>query len=152
MTFGIRDRQQFGLPRCKPFRARRALAFWTMAIAARVVGDAGEAAILATLDMTAKHRRAAGRDRPDHAPFDAPEMSGVRPFVTFAVAAEDVGQFERRPRRHPLSGRRHVQREPIEGTGGIADELRRDARIARRRRQVLVTERTRVIMHLKSTH
>ena len=90
--------------------------------------------------MTAKHRRAAGRDRSDHAPFDAPEMSDVRSFVTLTVTAEDIGQFERRPRRHPLSGRRHVQGEPIERTGGIADELRGDARIARRRRQVLVTE------------
>ena len=93
-----------------------------------------------TLDMAAERRRAAGRDRSDHAPFDAPEMSGVRPFVTRSVAAEDVGHFERRPRRHPLSGRRHVQGEPIERTGRIADELPGDARIARRRRQVLVAE------------
>ena len=31
----IGDRQQFGLPRRKPLRSRRALTFWTMAIAAR---------------------------------------------------------------------------------------------------------------------
>jgi tetratricopeptide (TPR) repeat protein len=56
-----------------------------MAIAARVVGDAREAAILAALDMAAKRRRAAGRDRADHAPFDAPETSSVRPFITLAA-------------------------------------------------------------------
>jgi hypothetical protein len=32
---------------------------------------------------------------------DAPEMSGVRSFVTLAVTAEDIGQFEgRRPSGH----------------------------------------------------
>ena len=35
------------------------------------------AAIVAALDMTAERRRAAGRDRADDAPLDAPEMSGV---------------------------------------------------------------------------
>jgi hypothetical protein len=54
--------------------------------------------------MTAERRRPAGRDRSDHPPFDAPEMSGVRLFVTFAVTAEDVGQFERRLRRHAYPG------------------------------------------------
>ena len=49
--------------------------------------------IVALLDVTAEPRRAAGRDRADHASFHAPEMSGVRPFVTVAVAAENVGQF-----------------------------------------------------------
>ncbi len=42
-------------------------------------------------DITAERRRAAGRDRSDRPPFDAPEMSGVHPFVTLAMAAEDVG-------------------------------------------------------------
>ena len=65
-----------------------------------VVGDAREPAIVAALDMTAERRRAAGRDRADHAPLDTPEMSGVRSLVTVAVAAKDVGQFERRPNPH----------------------------------------------------
>ena len=51
--------------------------------------------------MAAERRRAAGRDRSDHAPLDAPEMSSVRSFVTVTMAVEDVGQFERRP---PYSG------------------------------------------------
>ena len=93
-----------------------------MTVSARIVGDANRAAIVALLDVTAERRRAAGRDRADHAPLDAPEMSGVRPFVTVAVAAEDVGQFERRPRRHRLSRRRHLQREPVEGALGPGDD------------------------------
>jgi hypothetical protein len=54
--------------------------------------------------MAAERRGAAGRDRSDHAPFDAPEMSDVRSFVTLTVTAEDIGQFERRPSGHRLSG------------------------------------------------
>jgi hypothetical protein len=61
--------------------------------------------------MTAERRRAAGCDRSDHAPLDAPEMSGVRSFVSIAVAAKYVGQFERRPRRHRLFRRRHLQQQ-----------------------------------------
>jgi hypothetical protein len=90
--------------------------------------------------MTAKHRRAAGRDRSDHTPFDASEMSGVRSFVTLTVTAEDLCQFERRPLVIPYPGGVTFRESRSRGTGGIADELRGDARIARRRRQVLVTE------------
>jgi hypothetical protein len=67
-----------------------------MAVSARVVGDAGEPTIVAALDMTAERRRAAGHDCADDAPLDSPEMSGVRLDVGFAVAAKNVGQFERR--------------------------------------------------------
>ena len=84
--------------------SRRQLHITGSAHKARVIGDAGEAAILAAFNMAAERRHAAGRDRSDHPPFDAPEMSGVRPFVTLVMAAEDVGQFERRPRRHPYPG------------------------------------------------
>ncbi len=111
-----------------------------MAVAARVVGDAGEAAIVAALDVTAEPRRAASRDRADHTPLDAPEMSGVRSLVSFAVAAQDVGQFERRPNAHCLFRRRHVQREPIQGARRIGDDVARDACVARRRRQMLVAQ------------
>jgi hypothetical protein len=67
------------------------LTLWASAVAAGIVGDAGEPAIVAALDMTAERRRAAGCDRSDHAPLDAPEMSGVRSFVSIAVAAKYVG-------------------------------------------------------------
>jgi hypothetical protein len=105
----IGNRQQLGLTSRKPPRSRRPLTLRTMAVSARVVGDADVPAVVTALDMAAERRRAAGRDRADHAPLNAPEMSAVRPFVSLAIVAEDVGQFERRPRRHPLSRRRHLQ-------------------------------------------
>ena len=89
--------QQLGLPRREPLGARRRLTLPAMAVSTRVVGDADEPAVVALLDVTAERRRAAGGDRSDHAPLHAPQMSGVRPFVTLAVTVEDVGQFERRP-------------------------------------------------------
>ena len=74
--------------------------------------------------MTPKRRRAAGRDRSDHAPLDAPEMPGIGSFVTVTVAVEDVGQFERRPNPHRLFRRRHLKRQPIERALGLGDHLR----------------------------
>ena len=73
----VGNRQQFGLTRGEPLRARPALTLGAMAVSARVVGDADSAAAVALLDVTAERRRAAGRDRADHAPLHAPEMSGV---------------------------------------------------------------------------
>jgi hypothetical protein len=55
----IADRQQIGLAGGKPVPRRRALAFWAMAVATRVVGDPAVTAILAALDMTAEGGRAA---------------------------------------------------------------------------------------------
>jgi len=54
----IGNRQQFGLARGEPCRPRRPLAFWTMPVAARVVGDARQAARVAMFDMPAERRRA----------------------------------------------------------------------------------------------
>ena len=136
----------------EPLGARRPLTLAAMAIATRVVGDASNPQSSQRSTLTAERRRAAGGDRADHAPFHAPELFGVRPFVTFTVSVEDVGQFERRPNPHRLFRRRHLKRQPIERALGPADHLRRDARVARRREQIVVAERTRVIMHLLCTH
>jgi hypothetical protein len=51
-------------------------------------------------------------------------MSGVRLNVDFAVAAKDVGQFERRPRRHRLFRRRHLKQQSIQRALGPGDHLR----------------------------
>ena len=120
----VGNRQQLDLTSGEPLRARRPLTLPAVAVSARVVGDANGAAVVTALDMTPKRRRAAGRDRSDHAPLDAPEMSGVRPFVTFTVSVENVGQFERRPNPHRLFRRRHLKRQPIERALGPGDHLR----------------------------
>ena len=60
----IADRQQIGRAGREPILRRRALALGAMAIAARVVGDAAVAAILAALDMAAERGRAAAARSP----------------------------------------------------------------------------------------
>ena len=136
----VGNRQQLSLTSGEPPRARRPLTLPAMAVSARVVDDAGEPAIVAALDMATERRRAAGCDRADHAPLDASKMSSVRSFVTFTVSVENVGQFERRPRRHRLIRRRHLKRQSIQRALGPGDHMRRDACVARRRRQILVSE------------
>ena len=112
----IGNGQQLGLSRRQPLRSRRALTFWTMAVAAGIVGDAGEAAIVAALDMTAERGRAAGRDRADHAPFDAPEMSGVRLFVS-----SRRGGGRRRPVRTPAAPSPPIRAASRSARAGRAD-------------------------------
>ena len=107
---------------------------------AGVVRDARQTAIVAALDMAAERRRAAGGNGRQHAPFAASEMFGVLSRVSLAVAADDVGEFERQRRPHRLLRRRHVQREPIQRARRRGDEARRNAGVARRRRKMFVTQ------------
>ena len=92
----IRHRQQFGLPLGQPRGARRALAFRAMAVAARIVGDANEAALGAALDMAAERRGPARLDRTHDAALGAAEVAGMRLAIGLAVAAEDVRHLQAR--------------------------------------------------------
>ena len=65
-----------------------------MPIAARVVGDARRAAIVASLDMAAERRRSARRDRAHDAPLGPPHMSGVVAKIGLAVTAQDIRDFD----------------------------------------------------------
>src|SRR6266404_6372604 len=60
----IGHRQQLGLPLNQPCGLRPPLAFRAMPVAARIVGDADQATLRATLDMTAERCRAASLYRP----------------------------------------------------------------------------------------
>ena len=90
--------------------------------------------------MTTERGCATGRNSRQYAPLDAPEVACVLSRVAPAVAADDVGEFERRRRPHRLFRWRHVQRKPIQRARRRGDEACRDAGIARRRRQILVAE------------
>ena len=90
----IGDRQQFALSILQPLCSRRALTLRTMPIAARVVGDARRAAIVASLDMTAERRRSARRDRAHDAPLGPPHMPGVIAKIGLAMATQDIRDFD----------------------------------------------------------
>jgi hypothetical protein len=86
----IADRQQIGLAGREPIPRRRALAFGTMAIAARVVRDAAMAAVLATLDMPAEHGRATLLDRRHDLELTQAHMSGIGPAPVGPMAMKDI--------------------------------------------------------------
>jgi hypothetical protein len=137
----IGRRQELDLPGGEPFGSCLPLALRAMPVATRVVGDAGLAAILAPLDMTAQRRGPAQRDGAHHAALDASEMAIVGPTIGSAVAAEDVRHFQTGRHNAAGSGRRHhLELQAIKRALGPPDEPGRDLRIARRARQVVVAK------------
>ena len=99
-------------------------------------------AVLAALDVAAERGRAAGRDRRHHL-----QRAGSRgrrwPFATPRHGAEDVGDLERGRAAAPVSraaSRSRVDAQPIQGLLILRIVLSGDAGIARRRRQLRVTE------------
>ena len=87
----IGNGQEFGFSLAQPSLAGRPLTFGTVPIAAGVVGDADRAAIVTLFDMTAKRRRAARRNEPDHdAAFATAQMAGVILAKSLAMAAEGI--------------------------------------------------------------
>ena len=70
-----------------------------MAIAARVIGDAAFAAVVARLDMAAERRGPANLDRAHDAPLDAAKPPRLVAPIGVAMAAENLRRLE--------GGRRH---------------------------------------------
>jgi hypothetical protein len=90
----IGDRQQIGLAGREPILRRRPLTLGAMAIAARVVGDAAVAAILAVLDMPAERGRAALLDRRHDLELSQARMSGIGSTPVGPIAMKDVGDLQ----------------------------------------------------------
>jgi hypothetical protein len=133
----IADRQQIGLAGREPIRRRRALTFWTMAIAARVVGDAAVAAIFAALDMAAERGRAALLDRRHDLELTEAHLSGIGPAPVGPMAMKDVcdPNFGRRTAaRLRLGSRPPVDQrcKPVEWAGYGPDRRIGDAGVKRR--------------------
>ena len=128
----VRHWQQLGLPLREPLGPCQSLAFRTMAVAARVVGDAGRTTIIALLDMATERRRPARRDGAHDATLDAPEMTGMRLSERFAMAAEDIRHLQSRSHGARSAGWHDLQAEPIERAWRVADGLGGDPGVARR--------------------
>ena len=103
-----------------------------MAVATRVVGDAGRTTIIALLNMAPKHRRSAGRNGAHDATLDASEMTGVHLSKRFAMVAEDIRHLQSRSHDARSGGWHDFQAEPIERARRVADRLGGDPGIARR--------------------
>src|SRR5499427_6827822 len=92
----IVDRQQIGLARRQPIRRRRALTFWAMAVATRVVSDTAVAAILAALDMPAECGRAALLDCGHDLELTQAHMTGIGSTPVGSMAMKDVCDLQPR--------------------------------------------------------
>ena len=123
-----------------------------MPIAARVVGVARRAAIVASLDMAAERRCAACGDGVHDASFGPTDMTGLVTKIRLAVPAQNISDLDdgpveesfgaRLPRRHDL------QRKAVQRARRRSDRMRGELRIARRRRQVVMSERSHAIMRI----
>ena len=120
-----------------------------MAVAAGVVGDARQAAVVARLDVTAERGGAAGGDRAHHAPLDAPQMAGVRQTIGVAMPTQNIGHLEAgagpvsapaMPHRCGQPGGNDLQGQTIERAPRRPDRVGCDLRVARGRRQIVVPE------------
>jgi len=67
-----------------------------MAVAAGVVADAREAALVAAVDMTAERRRPAFLDGRHDSHLATTEVTGVVMTIRRSEAAEDIRHLERR--------------------------------------------------------
>ena len=103
-----------------------------MAVATRVVSDAGRTTIIALFDMATERRRPAGRDSAHDATLDAPEMAGMRLSERLTMAAEDIRHLQHRSHGTRSAGWHDLQSEPIERARCVADGLGGDPCIARR--------------------
>ena len=101
------DREQFRGAVVHPLRAGRCLALGTMPVAAGVVGDALELALVARFDMAAESCGTTGGDGAQDTTLLAAEVF-TEPM---AMPSNDLRQFQRRA----LKGRRHG----VGGVGGL---------------------------------
>src|SRR5205085_4704865 len=126
----VRHWQQLGLPVREPLGPRQSLTLRAMAVATRVVGDAGHTTIIALLDMAPEHRRPARRDGAHDAALDAPEMTSVRLAKRFAMAAEDIRHLQSGSDDARSGGRHDLKAEPIERARRVADRSSGDPGVA----------------------
>ena len=113
--------------------------------------DARRAAVVTSLDMTAERRSSARRDRAHDASLGPPHMSGMVAKIGLPVMAQNSRDFDGRPaerssgaghdrRRRGLSRWHNLQRQAVEWARRRPDRVRSDLRIARSRRQTVMTE------------
>ena len=144
----IRHRQQLGFAFGQPFPGRGALALRAMPVAATVVGDDGVGAVLAARDMAAERRRAAALDRGHHLQLIEAHVAGIGATPRRSVIAEDIRDLQRCSRTWPQALRRRAVpscvlarlRQQVERALDVGDHAGGDARVARRRVQLVVAQ------------
>ncbi len=107
----VGHRQELGLTRGEPVPGGCALAFGAVTVATGVIGDEAVAAVLASRDMAAQSRRAAGLDRRHD--LELAEAQVARPGFAPSgpVGAEDIRDLQ------PSSG--HASPDQAGGRGAL---------------------------------
>src|ERR1700675_2833278 len=158
----VRNREQLGLALDQPLACRCPLALRTMPVAAAVVADDGVPArsVLAARNMAAERRCSAAFDRRHHLHLAEADVPRVGATPRGAVVAEDVRTLQSwtlhdpRPLRRRLTlatssgpltwvlGRR-LGKLPqlVERAHDAGDHAGRNTRVARRRLQLVVSEK-----------
>src|SRR5215475_322565 len=99
--------QKFLLPGGDPTLARLSLTFWTVAIAARVIGDGLVAATSrANIDVTAQSCGSAMHDGTHHLQLLETNRVAMTVNEVFALRAKDLGHLHGGPAHAPFLGRR----------------------------------------------
>src|SRR5947199_100114 len=93
------DRQQVLRLLIEPVGAGQSLALGTVAVAARVVGDALVAAVEAMLDMATQGGSATACQVAQRLPLPTGQRAAVAPDKAVAVLSNHVRHFPSRPRR-----------------------------------------------------
>ena len=138
----VRAVEQFGLAMLDPFRPGQRLAFWTMPISARVIGDALVRAGIAPFQVTAQGSGATRFNSDHHTTLRARQGRLVLGTIRLAVAAQHLRHLQGGPLHGPEClerlgrwSRRRWQRagQQSQRTLGRADSRGGDAQVARRR-------------------
>ena len=90
-------RQQFGGRFRQPSLPCCGLAFGTMPIQTRVVGDGSLSATITLLDVPAERSRTAGDNGAQHFQVQSGQPAGMLFYESCAIGPNNVGHLERRP-------------------------------------------------------
>ena len=111
-------RQQVGLTRGEPLGPGSPLTLRTVPIAAGIIGDARQAAVVASLDVPAQCLGSTRNNGAHHAPLDAAEMTGMVTTIGIAMPAQNIGNLDGGP-----VGAGHDPHHP----GGVTSSDRRSS-------------------------
>jgi len=107
-NMGVGHGQEFRTARVEPAVARLALAFWTVPVAARVVGDGTMPATRALIDMAAQRSGPALPDGDKHLEMQPGQPSRTLVNESSSCAANDIGQLKQWPGHSPDLAQRRL--------------------------------------------
>ena len=122
----IGNRQQVGFSRGEPRGPGWPLTLRTVPVAARIIGDACRAAVVASLHVATERLGPARHDRAHHAPLDPTEMTGMYTAIGVAMPAQNIGNLDAGPVGAGV-GADHHPHPAADHLGGVTSSDRRSS-------------------------